>query len=286
MSHAAKINGCKTPVRQARPGALSPMLSLLITMACYVTAPSVSSAQSPAKSSKPSSAAAKTFLGRAWLHFHGGPIPEFVEMLSAVVGGSQMGPGEGWFHNGEARHDWHWLAARCDADHDGKITRKEFQGPSALFDRLDRNHDGELTASDFDWSERSSYAMQGMPAGYWFRALDSNSNGRVSKEEWSAYFAKISKGKDYLTPDDIREAFPVAPPARPKPSGPVKNQGPSEWTLLAGLLKGELGSPFSGPHVGDRAPDFTLKTEDGKRTIRLADFRGKKPVVLVFGSFT
>lgn len=33
--------------------------------------------------------------------------------------------------------------------------------------------------------------------------------------------------------------------------------------------------------VGDQAPDFTLENMDGKR-ISLADFRGKKNVVLVF----
>jgi peroxiredoxin len=37
---------------------------------------------------------------------------------------------------------------------------------------------------------------------------------------------------------------------------------------------------------GDRAPDFTLKSPDGKQKITLSDFRGKKPVALVFGSYT
>jgi hypothetical protein len=37
---------------------------------------------------------------------------------------------------------------------------------------------------------------------------------------------------------------------------------------------------------GDRAPDFTLKSPDGKQNITLSDFRGKKPVALVFGSYT
>jgi hypothetical protein len=38
--------------------------------------------------------------------------------------------------------------------------------------------------------------------------------------------------------------------------------------------------------VGDTAPDFKLKTKDGDRDVQLASFRGKKPVVLVFGSYT
>ncbi len=38
--------------------------------------------------------------------------------------------------------------------------------------------------------------------------------------------------------------------------------------------------------VGDMAPDFTLPTLDHKSTVHLADFRGSRPVVLVFGSYT
>ena len=39
-------------------------------------------------------------------------------------------------------------------------------------------------------------------------------------------------------------------------------------------------------HVGDLAPDFKLKTLDGKRTMRLHAHRGQQPVVLIFGSYT
>jgi hypothetical protein len=38
--------------------------------------------------------------------------------------------------------------------------------------------------------------------------------------------------------------------------------------------------------VGDVAPDFTLITRKGKGRITLSDYRGKKPVVLLFGSYT
>ncbi|NQT54514.1 redoxin domain-containing protein [bacterium] len=38
--------------------------------------------------------------------------------------------------------------------------------------------------------------------------------------------------------------------------------------------------------VGDPAPDFTLKQLDGKGTVALSSLRGKRPVVLVFGSYT
>ncbi len=37
---------------------------------------------------------------------------------------------------------------------------------------------------------------------------------------------------------------------------------------------------------GVTAPDFSLPTLDHKDTVRLSSFRGSKPVVLVFGSYT
>lgn len=38
--------------------------------------------------------------------------------------------------------------------------------------------------------------------------------------------------------------------------------------------------------AGEAAPDFTLKTVDGSAQVRLSSFRGAKPVVLIFGSYT
>jgi AhpC/TSA family len=39
-------------------------------------------------------------------------------------------------------------------------------------------------------------------------------------------------------------------------------------------------------HVGDTAPDFTLPLLDHSSQVTLSSFRGSKPVVLVFGSYT
>ena len=38
--------------------------------------------------------------------------------------------------------------------------------------------------------------------------------------------------------------------------------------------------------VGDRAPDVTVVSLDGKTPVRLSSSIGGKPTVLVFGSFT
>ncbi len=42
----------------------------------------------------------------------------------------------------------------------------------------------------------------------------------------------------------------------------------------------------TAPKEGDPAPDFELTDASGQHTVRPSDFRGKKPVALVFGSFT
>ena len=40
------------------------------------------------------------------------------------------------------------------------------------------------------------------------------------------------------------------------------------------------------PKVGDLAPDFELYDVNGENPVRLSSFKGKRPVALVFGSFT
>jgi thiol-disulfide isomerase/thioredoxin len=53
-----------------------------------------------------------------------------------------------------------------------------------------------------------------------------------------------------------------------------------------------LGGPAqAGRHPetlrkGDQAPDFTLRSPDEKNSFHLAELRGVKPVVLIFGSYT
>ena len=207
--------------------------------------------------------------------------PEIVEMLWALARGSHMGPGEGWFHGSQSRYSWQWLVDRFGAGHKGKITRADFRGPAECFDRLDRNHDGVLTADDFDWSDKPSPASAASRTV--FQVLDTQGDGRITQQQWAEFFSKAAHGKGYVTPDDMQEAVQavMGPPA-----GGKKEDGPSPLILVKGLMSGELGSFHEGPKVGGRAPDFKLQTEDGKRSYRLSQYQGVKPVVLIFGSFT
>ena len=49
---------------------------------------------------------------------------------------------------------------------------------------------------------------------------------------------------------------------------------------------GMMSRNDSAPKVGQEAPTFKLKSLDGKKEMNLAEFRGKRPVVLFFGSYT
>jgi Ca2+-binding EF-hand superfamily protein len=208
-------------------------------------------------------------------------LPEAARMFLDIALDRPMGPTSGWFGPSQSAFGWRWLAERFDADGNGAITPKEFRGPKSLFLRLDRDGDGRLTRADFDWSPRSPLAQRERLADMLFRRADRNQNGRVSAEEWQQMFEAASGGKGSLTPEDLRRMlFP--PPAPPSPA----DRGPSRLTLLRGLFNGEIGSLYEGPAVGDPAPPFTLRTYDGKRTVSLSDFKDKKPVVLIFGSFT
>jgi len=52
------------------------------------------------------------------------------------------------------------------------------------------------------------------------------------------------------------------------------------------LMKRQIELDQAAPKIGELAPDFTLYDISGKNSITLSDFRGKKPVVLLFGSYT
>lgn len=48
----------------------------------------------------------------------------------------------------------------------------------------------------------------------------------------------------------------------------------------------QLELDANAPQTGDEAPDFELKDVNGENSVRLSDYQGRKPVALIFGSFT
>jgi hypothetical protein len=214
--------------------------------------------------------------------YQGERPPEAVRMLVAILRGSQMGPGEGWFGPAQTRYTWKWLAQRYVVDPaKGGIPRSNFRGPEALFARLDRNKDGVITPDDLDWSDRNPYVQMSYMTSRIFRKLNAHGNGRLTREELLQFFDKAAAGKDHLSPDDFRDALLAGMFGGSRPS-----DAPKPPVLIRGLFNGELGSMNEGPGLNEPAPDFTLKTVDGKDTVHFGKRIGPKPVVLVFGSFT
>ncbi|MBM3458714.1 MAG: hypothetical protein FJX77_09310 [Armatimonadetes bacterium] len=99
-------------------------------------------------------------------------------------------------------------------------------------------------------------------------------------------------------PEMLRRRLEAARAASaPKLEAVLTPEQKSRLTLLQGprfAFAPEESNPNSGNRmprqgrlqVGDVAPGFTLTDLNGANPTRLADFQGKKPVVLVFGSIT
>src|SRR5262249_31477269 len=208
---------------------------------------------------------------------------EWVDMLSDILQGSQLGPNDGWFRRAVAqtRFGWDETRKRLDRDDDQKISRKEFPGPDADFARLDRDHDRALTAADFDFSP---HALMPSPGASLFLLADRDGNGKVTRAEFEGLFERLdSGGQGFLSLSDLQDG--LRPPSR-RPGDGASSGGPSKDTLVRGLFRQEIGSLQAGPALGDSVPDFTLKTNDGQSEITLSKLIGPKPVVLVFGNFT
>ncbi|HEY7309031.1 MAG TPA: hypothetical protein VH643_06640 [Gemmataceae bacterium] len=245
--------------------------------ACLLLAVAISAS----RAAPPKKAAPREFLPPtlSWLR-----QVEAAQMLGAIASGQPPSSGDmGWFHPGQSAYGLKWLAERMDKDGDGNISKQEFTGPDELFDRLDRDHDGRLTRADFDWSDDAPLNRQMRIVNPFFRRSDADHDEKITAAEWQEMFKKAAKGKDSLSREELHALlFPPPPPPSKNPGGGM----PSPQILLKGLFEGEIGSFHEGPSVGRLAPDFTLRTFDDTKAITLSRFRGKKPVVLIFGSFT
>ena len=114
-----------------------------------------------------------------------------------------------------------------DTNHDGTITREEWQGSERAFRNHDWNGDGRLSGDEVrpgarrrsDWDDRdvaSSIDRDDNWTPEHFRALDHDRDGRISRDEWHAVpemFTRIDRNRDGFlsreeftaTDDDDRE---------------------------------------------------------------------------------
>ncbi|AMV35398.1 Iodothyronine deiodinase [Pirellula sp. SH-Sr6A] len=211
-----------------------------------------------------------------------GKPTEALAMLLGILRDDAMGIGNGWFKDPQLLHSWSWLAGRFRIDESMALEKKGFVGDPFLFDRIDRNGDGKLESGDFDWSPDSMYMREMGVANQFFRFIDQSGDSQVNRDEWMAFFDSARKDETHLSIDSFRRAIPIGKGRPPYLPG----DEPTRRRLLEGFFKSELGSFFEGPSLNEVAPDFELKTQDGKETIRLSKHYHDKPIVLIFGNYT
>lgn len=130
----------------------------------------------------------------------------------------------------------------------------------------------------------------------WFLSLDGDQDGKLVQKEltcvtsWWAKTAikRLDKDADKaLSKNEIAKAYAIADTDK---SGTLSK---SELAAPAARQRGGRNDRRGGrnnggkpPAVGQVAPDFTLKTLDGKAKHTLSSYKGKKPVALIFGSYT
>lgn len=107
------------------------------------------------------------------------------------------------------------------------------------------------------------------------KASDKNKDGKITKEELPERMRRMfsrmdTDGSGAIDAKEI-EALEKRFADRQRP-GDSKN--------------GDARSSGSGVAPGKPAPDFTLKSLDGKSEVKLSSFKEKKPVALIFGSYT
>ena len=56
--------------------------------------------------------------------------------------------------------------------------------------------------------------------------------------------------------------------------------------IVSSYLSGDVGSLSEGPAVGEKAPVFSALAVGGKDRITFPNRESRRPVVLIFGSFT
>jgi EF hand domain-containing protein len=212
--------------------------------------------------------------------------PEWGDMAVAILKGEMLHPEKSWWRPSQKSLGWPWLASHFDRNGDGRIERTEFPLDDLLFERLDRNQDGAIRAADLEPPRDGQFPGLGEV----FSRLDRDSNGRISLEELTEFFKKAdSGGLGFLSREDIRRALFESPEEEGddgKRGGGGGGDIPPPWIMLHMLFTGQIGSLTEGPRLGEMAPDFMLPVHQSKRSVTLSASRGKRPVVLIFGSFT
>lgn len=201
---------------------------------------------------------------------------------------------------------WKHLRARYDKDKDGKITPLEYPRGKQRFTNFDRDRDGNLTAKDFPEGKHFNGFSPGM-----LRRADRDRDGVVTKAEWKGMVGMLdADGNGKITSkefgriagpamaekwdlmllsfdQDLDGDFDLEDCAAMFNDCDLDSDGRIVDKELAGWKWSGPRSNRRAPKVGAIAPDFELpRLDDEEKSIRLSSFRGKRPVALIFGSYT
>jgi hypothetical protein len=200
------------------------------------------------------------------------------------------------------RSAWSILREAHDADGDGKLAASEYHRSERVFERMDFDGDGWITEADLSSPARDRRAMESMMGDVVGFLGDHDKDRTVTLDEWRATLATLDS-------DDTGIAGPQAL-SKAGLDGPMQggivyildrdrdgNLQVAEMEALFRRLDKNGDEVLNGDEivnwhpshlrVGDPAPLFELpRVDDFNRTVRLADFREKRPVALIFGSHT
>jgi Ca2+-binding EF-hand superfamily protein len=108
-----------------------------------------------------------------------------------------------------------------DKDGDGKVSKKEFTGNPAMFDRLDANSDGFLNATEAAEAPKAMLKF--------LQAMDTNGDGKISREEFRGppeRFDALDADMDgFVSFEEIAKAAPAVGAAMPAPEGKDEKKG-------------------------------------------------------------
>jgi hypothetical protein len=219
----------------------------------------------------------------------------------------------------DAGEAWAHLAKLHDQNSDGKITRDEYDRADETFARLDRNGDGAITEEDFQRGRGAGGqrrgGQRGNPRGAAApgrrgggnqaflivapeigKAADLDRSGDVPKAEWKEFLATLAADGDGAFEATKIPVFAAGGPMIRRVSIDVDRDGDTTIADLDeifarmdrnddGTLQREELGPL--PIPGDEAPNFELAyADEPSNTVELASFEGRKPVALIFGSYT
>lgn len=229
-------------------------------------------------------------------------------------------------YGAEGTSAWNYFRTKYDADGDGSVRESEYNRRGGAFARLDRTGDGILQPEDFATpdSVRRSIVTEVLATrvifGYFqgsgdprelsldelftsAESLDSDenevldefefrsqANQRIEKthkndmtrmlgerDPWTVLVDGIDLDEDGTLSFSEFETF-------------FEDVGDGDFILTLhsktqnGNNPGRI--PVTGPRVGQVAPDFELCPPEGENAVKLSDFAGRRPVALIFGSYT